>query len=92
MAKERTETMNKAEYARVVQEVAGCTCNPRVVTQELDDKGSFVVTSEHGADCSVARNRKLWQHRIAGIVPADVDTDLVRRARTIASRKEQRLL
>lgn len=68
------------EYSEMVLELAGCTCHPRVIVQELDDKGSFMVKHEHTAECAKTLHAKKWKARSVGAVSPDTMTENDRRA------------
>jgi hypothetical protein len=59
------------DYGDAVLNLAGCTCHPKRVIQELDDKGSFVIEHYHTDACAKTSNAAKWKGRVSGLVSAD---------------------
>ena len=66
--------MTPDEYSEAVLRVAGCTCHPKRIVQELDGSGAFTVEHVHEAGCEKDINSKLWHARLSGSVPPDTST------------------
>lgn len=62
------------DYGDAMLFVAGCTCNPKRVIQELDNNGAFLVEHYHSEECAKTTNRNLWHSRATGSVAADTTT------------------